>query len=560
MASSLKNTSTAMSAVTSSQITLPPPPAGSQKNTEKRSTPTFSKPLSSSAMNSSIPSTSDVFALILQMKDRMQRQDETNERILREIGDLKRQKKAAEDHSPLMPKSLSFDTPMITSQPSGIPDVQITGESRGSHLNSAAMTQTSGSHFQPVGSYPQYMGSFRNSGAYPETQQFPGSYFIPGSFQGQGSSFVPGSSQVQGSSFVPGSSQIPRSLQMPGSLKSLQTGSLDVHQGDFIPMQTIASTGPSVVPESQQYGFPNLNPMGGNTLNNYPTTNLGFMQDTGTNHAMARELQKLKDMISSVPGVVKPIPEIADGSHKVSRFAPPICDAEVPKRFHIPTMKLYDGTTDPEEHIAQYRERMEINPIPEKLKEACLCKGFGSTLTGSALKWLLSLPPYSITSFANLVNLFNNQFSCSRKFEKLTSDLYRITQNHNESLRDYITKFSKESLDIPNLDMATAVEAFKMGLLKDSLFYDDLVMTPCRNLDEVRTRALRFIRLEDDKRIQERQVGSSKQDKQGSSFKSNKFKSYHKMRTRMCMLLTKKRMMKNILQSQNIVSPLIIMN
>uniref|UniRef100_A0A251SE25 Uncharacterized protein n=1 Tax=Helianthus annuus TaxID=4232 RepID=A0A251SE25_HELAN len=49
---------------------------------------------------------------------------------------------------------------------------------------------------------------------------------------------------------------------MPGSLKSLQTGSLDVHQGDFIPMQTIASTGPSVVPESQQYGFPNLNPMG----------------------------------------------------------------------------------------------------------------------------------------------------------------------------------------------------------------------------------------------------------------------------------------------------------
>ncbi|KAJ0437628.1 hypothetical protein HanHA300_Chr16g0604361 [Helianthus annuus] len=331
----------------------------------------------------------------------MQRQDETNDRILREIGDLKRQKKAAEDHSPLMPKSLSFDTPMITSQPSGIPDVQIIGESRGSHLNSAAMTQTSGSHFQPVGSYPQYMGSFMNSGAYPGAQQFQGSYFVPGSFQGQGSSFVPGSlqgqgssfvpgsSQVQGSSFVPGSSQTPGSFQIPGSLKSLQTGSLDVHQGDFIPMQTIASTGPSVVPESQQYGFPNLNPMGGNTLNNYPTTNHGFMQDTGTNHAMARELQKLKDMISSVPGVVKPIPEIADGSHKVSRFAPPICDAEVPKRFHIPTMKLYDGTTDPEEHIAQYRERMEINLIPEKLKEACLCKGFGSTLTGSALKWLL---------------------------------------------------------------------------------------------------------------------------------------------------------------------------
>ncbi|KAJ0734063.1 putative retrotransposon gag domain, aspartic peptidase domain superfamily [Helianthus annuus] len=511
MASPLKNTSTAMSAVNSSNgiPPLPPPPAGSQKNAEKRPTPISSKP-SSSALTSSVPSTSDIFTLILQMRDRMQQQDETNDRILKEIGDLKRQKKTAEDHSPLMPKSLNFDTPMITSQPSEVPNIQHTDGLRRVHFGPAAMSQASGSYFQPAGSYTQHMGSFMNSG----------------------SSFVPGSSQVQGSSLVPGSSHVQGSLQIPGSVKNLQTGSLDVHQGDFIPMQTIASTGPSIIPESQQYGFtpnvPNLNPMGGNTFNNSLTTNHGFMQDTGINHAMARELQKLKDMISSVPGVVKPIPEIADGSHKVSRFAPPICDAEIPKRFHIPTMKLYDGTTDPEEHIAQYRERMEINPIPEKLKEACLCKGFGSTLTGSALKWLLSLPPYSITSFANLVNLFNNQFSCSRKFERLTSDLYRVTQGHNESLRDYITKFSKESLDIPNLDMATAVEAFKMGLLKDSLFYNDLVMTPCRNLDEVRTRALRFIRLEDDKRIQERQAGFSKQEKQGSSFKSNRFKSYNR--------------------------------
>ncbi|KAJ0726239.1 hypothetical protein HanPI659440_Chr12g0468041 [Helianthus annuus] len=67
-----------------------------------------------------------------------------------------------------------------------------------------------------------------------------------------------------------------------------------------------------------------------------------------------------------------------------------------------------------------------------------------------------------------------------------------------------------------------------MGLLKDSQFYDDFVMTPCRNLDEVRTRALRSIRLEDDKRIQERLSGSSKQEKQGSYFRNNKSKSYNK--------------------------------
>ncbi|KAJ0667104.1 hypothetical protein HanPI659440_Chr17g0674141 [Helianthus annuus] len=158
MASSLKNTSTAMSAVNSSTgiPPLPPPPAGSQKNAEKRPTSISSKP-SSSALTSSVPSTSDIFTLILQMRDRMQQQDETNDRILREIGDLKRQKKTAEDHSPLMPKSLNFDTPTITSQPPEVPDIQYMGGLRGVHFSPATMTQASGSYFQPAGSYAQHV-------------------------------------------------------------------------------------------------------------------------------------------------------------------------------------------------------------------------------------------------------------------------------------------------------------------------------------------------------------------------------------------------------------------
>lgn len=47
----------------------------------------------------------------------------------------------------------------------------------------------------------------------------------------------------------------------------------------------------------------------------------------------------------------------------------------------MPNIKLYDGSKDPKEHVAHYRERMEIIPIPIDLKEACLYKGFRSTLT-----------------------------------------------------------------------------------------------------------------------------------------------------------------------------------
>lgn len=89
-------------------------------------------------------------------------------------------------------------------------------------------------------------------------------------------------------------------------------------------------------------------------------------------------------------------------------------------------------------------------------------------------------------------------------FEKPISDLYRVTKGNDESLTDYVSKFGKEALVIPHLDVSIFMEAFKMGLKKDSPIYKDLCMTPCMKMDEVRNRALRFIRLEEDMKIQKR--------------------------------------------------------
>ena len=188
--------------------------------------------------------------------------------------------KSAEDHSPLMSRSLNFDTPVITSQHFAAPDVQYQGASIGMRSGSSVMSQARGSSFQPSGSSFQHQGFFTSLGGCMGTQPIQGS-----SSQVQGSSQVKGSSQVQGSSFqVQGSlSQVSGSMDYPprptftalqgsnifqdqGYLRSVQPGSSDVYLGDFIPMQTIASSGPSVMPESRQHGFtsgiPNLNHSG----------------------------------------------------------------------------------------------------------------------------------------------------------------------------------------------------------------------------------------------------------------------------------------------------------
>lgn len=61
---------------------------------------------------------------------------------------------------------------------------------------------------------------------------------------------------------------------------------------------------------------------------------------------MAKKLQQLRPMMSSVPGVVQTIPEASPTSNRISRFIPLIVDTKVPKHFQNPRMKHYDGITD----------------------------------------------------------------------------------------------------------------------------------------------------------------------------------------------------------------------
>ncbi|KAF2538157.1 hypothetical protein F2Q68_00021807 [Brassica cretica] len=59
---------------------------------------------------------------------------------------------------------------------------------------------------------------------------------------------------------------------------------------------------------------------------------------------------------------------------------------ETPRKFSFPNIKMYDGTGDPDDHIAQYKQRMLAVALPREFCEATMCKGFGSTLIGAALQ------------------------------------------------------------------------------------------------------------------------------------------------------------------------------
>ncbi|XP_021857558.2 uncharacterized protein [Spinacia oleracea] len=202
-------------------------------------------------------------------------------------------------------------------------------------------------------------------------------------------------------------------------------------------------------------------------------------------------------MINKISGVPTPIKEASLDSYADSPYADPINAIDIPKRFSPPNMPMYDGMTNPREHILTYKQRMMTILVPKHMREASLCKGFGSTLIGPALKLLTSLPNGCSTSFAHLDNMFNQQFASSRCLEKKTSDLYCVVQRPDKPLKDYISRFIREKVIVPECDVPTVIEAFRQGLYGEADLWRDLIKYPSKTFEDAQAKAMAQVRLEE---------------------------------------------------------------
>ncbi|KAL5789154.1 hypothetical protein ACOSQ2_004042 [Xanthoceras sorbifolium] len=206
----------------------------------------------------------------------------------------------------------------------------------------------------------------------------------------------------------------------------------------------------------------------------------------------------MEALIQRIPGMPTPIKKSAANSFADSPFVDTIALVEMPRKFNFPGMKQYDGTTDLDDHIAQYRQRMFTAAIPRDLREACMCKGFDSSLVRPALQWYTNLPNVSINSFAQLTDTFVEQFASSRKLEKQSDDLYTISQRRGERPRDFVGRFNHEKVSIPHCNQATAISAFRKGLLYDSDLYKELTKYPCKTMEDVLAKAWAQIKWEEE--------------------------------------------------------------
>ncbi|XP_074277423.1 uncharacterized protein LOC141601061 [Silene latifolia] len=247
--------------------------------------------------------------------------------------------------------------------------------------------------------------------------------------------------------------------------------------------------------------------MPGGTPNPYGIYSVPHNQGMGLGSHVEQQIQDIRFLLSKIPRLPRPMEVGTPECYEDSPFVDSIALVSMPKGFTTSTMTLYNGTEDPLEHINQYKQKMMVVATTGPEKEACMCKGFGSTLSEATLQWFLNLRNKSISSFAELVNVFNQQFASSRKPEKLSSDLYRIVQRFEESTRDYLARFNMEKISILRCDPTTAVNAFIRGLHRDSDLYKDLTKHPCATFEEVKQMAEATYRLEEDEDRRDLELG-----------------------------------------------------
>ncbi|GKV07505.1 hypothetical protein SLEP1_g19271 [Rubroshorea leprosula] len=160
--------------------------------------------------------------------------------------------------------------------------------------------------------------------------------------------------------------------------------------------------------------------------------------------------------------------------------------------FKIPHLETYDGTKDPDEHLHTYQAIMRI----QNANDAMMCKVFPATLKSTARRWYHKLPRHSIDSFSQLAKLFSNKFASQREIKRTATELMQVNQKEGESLRDYMQRFNKATLDIDNIPDTICLSALLHGL-KRGRFLDDLLENPPKTWNEVNDRSASFILSED---------------------------------------------------------------
>jgi hypothetical protein len=136
-----------------------------------------------------------------------------------------------------------------------------------------------------------------------------------------------------------------------------------------------------------------------------------------------------------------------------------------PSKFRPHLPEKYDGTTNPSEFLHVY-----VTAITAAGGDTTVMSTyFHVALSGPARTWLMNLSPRSIYSWKELCARLTTNFASAYQQHGVEAHLHAVRQEPGETLRAFISRFTKVRGTIPRISDASIITAFCQGVRDEKM-------------------------------------------------------------------------------------------
>ena len=167
-----------------------------------------------------------------------------------------------------------------------------------------------------------------------------------------------------------------------------------------------------------------------------------------------------------------------------SPFTRRIEGAALPRRFQQPTFTIYNGNTDPVEHVSQFNQRMAVH----SKNEALMCKVFSSNLGPAAMRWFNDLKVNFVDSYRQLTQAFGSRFVTNSRALQPLSALLSLSICDGETLKAYSGRYWEMCNEIDGNFNDVAINTLKSSLPAEHGLRKSLTGKPATSMRQLMDR------------------------------------------------------------------------
>ena len=192
----------------------------------------------------------------------------------------------------------------------------------------------------------------------------------------------------------------------------------------------------------------------------------------------------------------------------------------LPRRFQQPTFTIYNGNTNPVEHVSQFNQKMAVH----SKNKALMCKVFPSSLGPVAMRWFNGLNANSVDSYMKLTQAFGSRFVTNSRAPQPLSALLSLSMRDGETLKTYLGKYWEMYKEMDsNFDDVT-INTFKNSLPTEHGLKKSLIGKPATSVHQLIDRIDKYKRVEEDQlqgKGKEKVIPQERRDFRSNQYNNN---------------------------------------